>query len=79
MAVTQQDLDGFYAFATGRLHTAREDLSFDDLVIEWESLRDRDDINAAIREGLADVEAGRYRSADEVMEGLRKKHGLSME
>lgn len=79
MTVTQQDLDGFYAFATGRLHSAGEDLSFDDLVIEWESLRDRDDINAAIREGLADVEAGRYRAADEAMEELRKKHGLSTE
>ncbi|MCA9105568.1 MAG: hypothetical protein KDA83_09100 [Planctomycetales bacterium] len=79
MTVTQQDLDGFYAFATARLHSAGEGMSFDDLVIEWESLRDRDDINAAIREGLADVEAGRYRAADEVMEELRKKHGLSAE
>ncbi len=79
MTVTQQDLDGFYAFATGRLNSARDDLSLDGLVIEWESIRDRDDINAAIRDGLADVEAGRYRAAEEVMEELRQEHGFSTE
>jgi predicted transcriptional regulator len=76
MTVTQQDLDGFYSFATRRLQSAGKDLSFDELVVEWEPLRDRDDVNAAIRDGLADVEAGRYRSADEVAEELRKKHSL---
>jgi len=79
MTVTQQDLDGFYAFATARLRTVGEDLSFDDLVIEWESLRDRDGFNAAIQEGLEDVEAGRHRAADEAMEELGKKQGLPTE
>jgi predicted transcriptional regulator len=79
MTVTQKDLDGFYGFATGRLPSTGEELSFDDLVIEWESLRDREAINAAVREGLADVEAGRHRPAGEVMEELRKKHGLPTE
>jgi hypothetical protein len=75
MTVTRQDLDGFHSFATRRLQSADKDLSFDDLVCEWECFRDRDNVNAAIREGLADVEAGRRQSADEVMEELRRKHG----
>jgi hypothetical protein len=38
-----------------------------------------DDINAAIREGLADVDAGRQRPSPEVMEELRQKHGITSE
>ena len=55
MAVTQQELDDFHQFASQRIRDASAELSFDDVVIEWESIRDRDEINAAIRKGLADV------------------------
>ena len=76
MAVTQDDLDDFHRFATERLTNGEVDLTIDDLVIEWDSRRNRDDINAAIREGLADVDAGRTRPANEVTEELRKKHRI---
>ena len=76
MSVTQHDLDAFHHFATARLADGASRLSFDELVVEWESTRDRDEINAAIREGLADVEAGRHRPADEVSEELRNKHSI---
>jgi predicted transcriptional regulator len=74
--VTQAELDGFHEFASQRISKSPSEISFDDLVIEWESLRDRADINAAIREGLSDVETGRHRPAHEVMEELRQKHGI---
>jgi predicted transcriptional regulator len=76
MAVTQDELDNFHRFATDRLRNGEADLTIDDLVIEWDSRRDRDEINAAIREGLADVDAGRTRPANEVTEELRKKHRI---
>jgi hypothetical protein len=76
MAVTQDELDNFHRFATDRLRNGEVDLTIDDLVIEWDSRRDRDEINAAIREGLADVNAGRTRPANEVTEELRKKHRI---
>ena len=79
MTVTQKQLDDFYRFASDRVRSGGPPLSFDDLLIEWESLQDREDINAATREGLADVEAGRHRPAAEVMEELSKKHNLSTE
>ena len=79
MTVTQKELDAFYRFASDRLRSEGQPLSLDDLLIEWESRRDREEVNAAIREGLADVEAGRHRPAAEVMEELGKKHGLSTE
>ena len=76
MAVTQADLDQFHNFATERLSASAADLSIDDLIIEWDSMRHRLEINAAIREGLADIDAGRTRRADLVMEELRKKHNI---
>ncbi len=79
MSVTQEQLDDFHRFATERLNNGSSEVSFDDLVIEWDSVRNRDEINAAIRQGLDDIDAGRHRPADEVMEELRKKHNIPSE
>ena len=76
MSVTQDELNSFHRFATERLSKSEAELSIDDLVIEWDSRRNRDQINAAIREGLADIDSGRTRPADEVTEELRKKHNI---
>lgn len=76
MTVTQHELDSFHRFATDRLRKSEEELTIDDLVIEWDSMRNREQINAAIREGLADIDAGRTRPADQVTEELRRKHNL---
>jgi len=77
MAVTQGELNSFHRFATERLRTSEAELTIDDLVIEWDSMRNREQINAAIREGLADIDAGRTRPADQVTEELRRKHNIS--
>ncbi len=79
MTVTQQELDDFHQFASQRIRNSSAEISFDDVVIEWESLRDRDSINAAICKGLADVNAGHHRPAEEVMEELRQKYGIESE
>lgn len=76
MTVTQADLDNFHSFASERLTSGGGGLTIDDLVIEWDSVRNREEINAAIREGLADIDAGRTRPADEVTEELRRKHNI---
>ena len=76
MAVTQGELDSFHRFATGRLRESEREFTIDDLVIEWDSVRNREQINAAIREGLADIEAGRTRPAGQVTEELRRKHNI---
>lgn len=72
-SVTQQDLDDFHRFASERLGSRGADVSWDELLIEWQSARERDAENAAIREGLADVEAGRFQPAAEAMEEIRKE------
>jgi predicted transcriptional regulator len=77
MTITQVDLDSFHSFATARISSATRDMTIDDLVVEWDSHCNRDDINAAIREGLDDIDSGRTRPAQEATEDLRIKFGLS--
>jgi hypothetical protein len=73
MSVTQEELDSFHRFASEKLNKGPADLSWDELFIHWQSARERDEVNTAIREGLADVEAGRYQDASEAMEEIRKE------
>ena len=40
------------------------------------ALRDRDETVAAVQEGLADMEAGRVRTLQEVDAEMRKKHRI---
>ena len=77
MVVTKEELDKFHDFANQRIANGGADLTLDDLVIEWDSVCNRDEINAAIREGIADVDAGRTRPADEVTEELRQKYNIA--
>jgi hypothetical protein len=76
MATTRENLESFHEYAAARLMDAESDLSFDDLLWEWSDIRDRQLINNAIRRGLADVEAGRYESADLAMEKIRNEFGI---
>lgn len=76
MTLTADEFNSFAEFGRARLGSGPDDLTLDDLVIEWESHQNRDDVNAAIREGLDDADAGRHRPAAEVMADLRKKHEL---
>ena len=77
MTINVNDFNSFAEFGRARLSQGAATL--DDLVIEWESTQHRDEINAAIREGIDDIEAGRHRPAAEVMADLRKKHNLHSE
>ncbi|WP_459555481.1 hypothetical protein [Lacunimicrobium album] len=76
MAVTQEQLDKFHQFASDYLRSADETLTMDDLLVEWESLAHRSEINAAIQEGLDDINAGRTRPAREVTQEIRRSLGI---
>lgn len=77
MAVTLEDINKFHRFAVERIeHANHGELTIDDLVIEWESCSNRDEINIAIAEGIADVDAGRTRPVSEVNEALKVKYNL---
>ena len=52
--------------------------SEDEVLVEaMQALRDRDEAIAGIREGLADMDAGRVRLLDEVDAELRTRHGIA--
>lgn len=75
--VTQAQVDSFHRFASEKLAGGGSDLSWDELFIQWRSISEREEVNAAIREGLADVEAGRCQPAVEAMEEIRKEFGFA--
>jgi len=76
MPITQMEIDGFHDFATRRAKASPVD-SFADLYLEWESLRERADINAEIERGLADVANGRYAPAEEATVAIAHELGLA--
>ena len=76
MSTALQELNNFHQFALDSLRIRDEYVSLESLLEIWRAQKEREEVNAAIREGLADIEAGRYRPAAEVMEEFRKKHGI---
>jgi hypothetical protein len=79
MQVTQQDLDSFHRFAQQKIQNGGAE-SIEELFDLWRiahpSPEEQDEIHATIRQGLADIKAGRGRPADEVMSELRRKFNL---
>ena len=73
MAVTKEELDSFHRFANTVVDEGEAELSLEQLVIKWRA-NQRAAVNDAIREGIADMNAGLGRPAGEVMEELSRKH-----
>ena len=79
MSSTREDLESFHQFAAARLTSGASASSLDDLFMEWRDLHAREEINRAIRQGLADADAGRSTPADEAMETIRQQFGFAKE
>lgn len=77
MAATRDEIDRFHKFAVDRLDEGDSSWELDELVLAWYDSNDRQQINAVIRQGLADIDAGLGRPAREVMGGLCEKYGLA--
>ncbi|OJW22008.1 MAG: hypothetical protein BGO49_14590 [Planctomycetales bacterium 71-10] len=74
------DLRAFKGFIEGRLAGAGDAPTLDEALIDWQ-LANQDDVELqgaveAIREGLADAEAGRLIPARDAIDEVRRKHGL---
>ena len=76
MSATRDQLESFQKFAAERLAAGGVEPSFDELLIEWQDLHDREEINEAIRRGIADADAGRHQPAEQVMAELREEFGF---
>ena len=77
MATVREELESFHRFAAERLESETTEPSFGELLVEWQERRERDSVNAAIRRGLADVEAGRVEPSDQAMESIRQEFGFA--
>jgi len=77
MSTVREDLERFQHFVDERLARGNDDASLDELFDQWQDLQSRDEINAAIRRGLADVDAGRHQDAFEAMKAIRQELGFS--
>jgi hypothetical protein len=82
MSSTLDDLAAFQQFAQQKVDSGEAE-SLEELFGLWRlehpTTEEQAEIHEAIRQGLADIEAGRYRPAQEVMDELRAKYGLPRE
>lgn len=80
MIVTQDDVEQFHKFAMGKLSNGGAGLTWQELFDAWMTedppAPERDEVNAIIRQGLEDIEAGRFRPAEDVNAELRRKFEL---
>jgi hypothetical protein len=79
MSLTSDELENFHHFAQVRLQSSPPD-SLEELVDLWRLERptpeEQAEVHEAIRQGLADIDAGRGRPVEVVMAELRAKHNL---
>lgn len=82
MSTALDDLAAFQRFAQQKVDSGEVE-SLDELFDLWRlehpTAEEQAEIHEAIRQGLADIEAGRYRPVEEVMGELRAKFGLPRE
>ncbi len=79
MSDTEQFLEEFHQFALGRLSQGQNEVELDELMLHWYDSKESEQINATIRQGLADMEAGLGKPAHVVSDDLRKKFGFNAE
>jgi hypothetical protein len=73
MATTREELDRFHQFAIAQLNTGAAHGELDELLVTWYDSLEREALNEVLRASLADLDAGRGRSASEVTAELQAK------
>ena len=77
MSTVLQELNSFHEFAADSLRSRKDDVSLERLLAIWRAKKEREEVNAAIRQGLDDVDAGRVVPADQFLAEFDKRHGLT--
>lgn len=76
MTVTDADIQAFAAFARKETLGNDASLTMSELVAKWQATRERESTNEAIRESLADIDAGRTELFAESQERFRQQRSL---
>jgi len=72
MAVSHTDIQAFSDFALRRVDNGGAD-SMQELLYQWLAAREAEEVADDVRQGHADIEAGRGKPAAEVFADIRKK------
>ena len=76
MTVLQQ-LDQFTRFAKAKLREDERELSLEECLQLWRRQIEEDETIADIKQGLADIEAGRVKPLKEAVDDVRRQLGIS--
>jgi predicted transcriptional regulator len=76
MTITKDELECFGRFAAEELDRGNV-ASLEQLVTLWRRAREREDVNAAIRQGLEEADAGRGRPLDEFLNEFCERNEVS--
>ncbi len=76
MSTTLEQLDEFHRFARERLSQGEPELSIEDCLRLWRARVEYEETVAAVRQGVEDFEAGRFRSLEEADAEIRKRLGF---
>ena len=81
MAITIDDVQQFAAYVTARISNGGADLTRQELFEMWmlenPPADERAEVNAIIRQGLDDIDAGRSQPVEDVMARLDAKYNLT--
>jgi oligoribonuclease (3'-5' exoribonuclease) len=75
MSISLDQLNDFHQFAVPHVRAGDVD-SLAELARQWEAAREREEVKMALAEAFEDIQAGRYRPAEDVSRDLRKKFNL---
>lgn len=79
MPATVEEIERFRQFALERVKASDPAPELDELMMCWYDAEEQSEIDAKIRQGLADIEAGLGRSAREVTAEISRRLGLPEE
>ncbi len=79
MPITNDDLNSFYQFALVAIRSDNSCKSLHQLVEQWDAQRERANVNEAIRQGHAEIEAGGGRPYEEFAAEMKLKYDLKLE
>jgi hypothetical protein len=74
MTITNDELTSFHEYVTKKMNNGGANLTLEECLLQWRAERERAETIAAVQ--LADMEAGRYYSLDEVDQSIRKEFGF---
>jgi predicted transcriptional regulator len=71
MSALELELESLRDFVRQRQQSNTDAQTLEDYICLWRAAQERDETVAAICDGLSDLEQGRVRPAEDVMQGLK--------